>query len=102
MRSESLPVPHFLERNTESLGLVLIQYNISSQPDGHSEDHSDIGNMLRACALNGQHLRAFLYGKKCRDTYLPDEVGERLIEGPELIENSNEKGLLLRRDLKRG
>ncbi|GKF51329.1 putative nucleotidyltransferase, ribonuclease H [Tanacetum coccineum] len=40
------------------------------------------------------HLAApfeLLYGRKCRAPICWDEVGERLIEGPELIEITNEK-----------
>ncbi|GKA93458.1 putative reverse transcriptase domain-containing protein [Tanacetum coccineum] len=41
-----------------------------------------------------------LYGKKCRSPICWDEVGERLIEGPELIEITNEKVAVAKEKLK--
>ncbi|GKA09967.1 putative nucleotidyltransferase, ribonuclease H [Tanacetum coccineum] len=93
------------------------QYNIYPQTDGQSdEDHSDFEDMLRACCFrqwtgswfeylcfggvglilfgmlaSRQTFRAFVYGRKCQAPICWDEVGERLIEGPELIEITNEK-----------
>ncbi|GJT17329.1 putative reverse transcriptase domain-containing protein [Tanacetum coccineum] len=42
-----------------------------------------------------------LYGRKCRAPICWDEVGERLIEGPELIEITNEKVAVAKEKLKR-
>ncbi|GJZ32604.1 putative nucleotidyltransferase, ribonuclease H [Tanacetum coccineum] len=80
--------------------------------------------MLRACALewtcswdeylclvefaynNSWHasIKAapfeLLYGRKCRAPICWDEVGERLIEGPELIEITNEKVAVAKEKLK--
>ncbi|GJZ02231.1 integrase, catalytic region, zinc finger, CCHC-type containing protein [Tanacetum coccineum] len=86
------------------------------QTDGQSERTiQTLEDMLRACALewtgswdeylclvefaynNSWHasIKAapfeLLYGRKCRAPICWDEVGERLIEGPELIEITNEK-----------
>ncbi|GJW60253.1 hypothetical protein Tco_0109588 [Tanacetum coccineum] len=41
-----------------------------------------------------------LYGRKCRAPICLDEVGERLIEGPELIEITNEKVAVAKEKLK--
>ncbi|GKG51037.1 hypothetical protein Tco_0539161, partial [Tanacetum coccineum] len=41
-----------------------------------------------------------LYGRKCRAPICWDEVGERLIEGPELIEITNEKVAVAKEKLK--
>ncbi|GJZ32500.1 putative nucleotidyltransferase, ribonuclease H [Tanacetum coccineum] len=41
-----------------------------------------------------------LYGRKCRVPICWDEVGERLIEGPELIEITNEKVVVAKEKLK--
>ncbi|GJW11359.1 putative nucleotidyltransferase, ribonuclease H [Tanacetum coccineum] len=41
-----------------------------------------------------------LYGRKCRAPICWDEVGERLIEGPELIEITNEKVVVAKEKLK--
>ncbi|GJV73751.1 putative nucleotidyltransferase, ribonuclease H [Tanacetum coccineum] len=81
-------------------------------------------DMLRACALewtgswdeylclvefaynNSWHasIKAapfeLLYGRKCRAPICWDEVGERLIEGPELIEITNEKVAVAKEKLK--
>ncbi|GJR51432.1 putative nucleotidyltransferase, ribonuclease H [Tanacetum coccineum] len=81
-------------------------------------------DMLRACALewtgcwdeylclvefayiiswHDQHQVApfeLLYGRKCRAPICWDEVGERLIEGPELIEITNEKVAVAKEKLK--
>ncbi|GJV29739.1 hypothetical protein Tco_1386187 [Tanacetum coccineum] len=43
-----------------------------------------------------------LYGRKCRAPICWDEVGERLIEGPELIEITNEKVAVAKENLKEG
>ncbi|GJV88931.1 putative reverse transcriptase domain-containing protein [Tanacetum coccineum] len=69
-----------------------LQYNqLHPQTDRSvREDHS-IEEMLRACALDGQ---------KMSSTICWDEVGERLIEGPELIEITNEKVVVAKEKLK--
>ncbi|GJW77532.1 DNA-directed RNA polymerase I subunit RPA49 [Tanacetum coccineum] len=68
------------------------------------EDHSDFEDMLRAWSLmvkaSTAHFRAFVYGSKCRAPICWDEVGERLIEGPELIEITNEKVAVAKEKLK--
>jgi len=95
------------------------------QTDGQSERTiQTLEDMLRACALewtgswdeylclvefaynNSWHasIKAapfeLLYGRKCRSPTCWDEVGERLIEGPEMIEISNEKVVVAREKLK--
>ena len=95
------------------------------QTDGQSERTiQTLEDMLRACALewtgswdeylclvefaynNSWHasIKAapfeLLYGRKCRAPICWDEVGERLIEGPELIEITNEKVTVAREKLK--
>ncbi|GJX62088.1 putative nucleotidyltransferase, ribonuclease H [Tanacetum coccineum] len=93
--------------------------------DGQSERTiQTLEDMLRACALewtgswdeylclvefaynNSWHasIKAapfeLLYGRKCRAPICWDEVGERLIEGPELIEITNEKVAVAKEKLK--
>ncbi|GKB57761.1 putative nucleotidyltransferase, ribonuclease H [Tanacetum coccineum] len=95
------------------------------QTDGQSERTiQTLEDMLRACALewtgswdeylclvefaynNSWHasIKAapfeLLYGRKCRAPICWDEVGERLIEGPELIEITNEKVVVAKEKLK--
>ncbi|GJY99567.1 retrotransposon protein, putative, ty3-gypsy subclass [Tanacetum coccineum] len=62
------------------------------QTDGQSERTiQTLEDMLRACALECG---------KCRAPICWDEVGERLIEGPELIEITNEKVAVAKEKLK--
>ncbi|GJR62638.1 reverse transcriptase [Tanacetum coccineum] len=95
------------------------------QTNGQSERTiQTLEDMLRACALewtgswdeylclvefaynNSWHasIKAapfeLLYGRKCRAPICWDEVGERLIEGPELIEITNEKVAVAKEKLK--
>ncbi|GJZ34973.1 putative nucleotidyltransferase, ribonuclease H [Tanacetum coccineum] len=95
------------------------------QTDGQSERTiQTLEDMLRACALewtgswdeylclvefaynNSWHasIKAapfeLLYGRKCRAPICWDEVGECLIEGPELIEITNEKVVVAKEKLK--
>ncbi|GJZ64162.1 retrotransposon protein, putative, ty3-gypsy subclass [Tanacetum coccineum] len=63
----------------------------SSKPMVSREDLSDFRNML-SCA--------FRMDGKCRAPICWDEVGERLIEGPELIEITNEKVAVAKEKLK--
>nr|GEY99027.1 DNA/RNA polymerases superfamily protein [Tanacetum cinerariifolium] len=95
------------------------------QTDGQSERTiQTLEDMLRACALewtgnwdeylclvefaynNSWHasIKAapfeLLYGRKCRVPICWNEVGERLIEGPELIEITNEKVAVAKEKLK--
>ncbi|GJT14988.1 putative nucleotidyltransferase, ribonuclease H [Tanacetum coccineum] len=99
----------------------------TSANDGPSPEGRTIQtleDMLRACALewtgswdeylclvefaynNSWHasIKAapfeLLYGRKCRAPICWDEVGERLIEGPELIEITNEKVAVAKEKLK--
>ncbi|GJS47147.1 putative reverse transcriptase domain-containing protein [Tanacetum coccineum] len=68
------------ERITDSLRkLILSSVNISSS---------------NGCTFE------LLYGRKCRAPICWDEVGERLIEGPELIEITNEKVAVAKEKLK--
>nr|GFD19227.1 reverse transcriptase [Tanacetum cinerariifolium] len=41
-----------------------------------------------------------LYGRKCRASICWDQVGERVIEGPEMIEVTNEKVIVAKEKLK--
>ncbi|GKB33724.1 putative nucleotidyltransferase, ribonuclease H [Tanacetum coccineum] len=95
------------------------------QTDGQSERTiQTLEDMLRACALewtgswdeylclvefaynNSWHasIKAapfeLLYGRKCRAPICWDEVGEHLIEGPELIKITNEKVAVAKEKLK--
>ena len=95
------------------------------QTDGQSERTiQTLEDMLRACTLewtgnwdeylclvefaynNSWHASIdmapyeMLYGRKCRAPICWDEVGERVIEGPELIEITNEKVTIAREKLK--
>ncbi|GJU78703.1 putative nucleotidyltransferase, ribonuclease H [Tanacetum coccineum] len=65
--------------------------HLSSSNDGKSEeDQSDYGRYLRIDALEWTVLAPICW----------DEVGERLIEGPELIEITNEKVAVAKEKLK--
>ncbi|GJW22183.1 putative reverse transcriptase domain-containing protein [Tanacetum coccineum] len=91
------------ERNTERLGeLVLssVHHIILQHPMVQSEKGplQTLEDMLRACALAAPF--ELLYGRKCRAPICWDEVGERLIEGPELIEITNEKVAVAKEKLK--
>ncbi|GJU98010.1 reverse transcriptase domain-containing protein [Tanacetum coccineum] len=91
-----------LEMITEiawELVLSSVQHYIPSNR-GQSRDHSDIGRYLRASALEWTAPFELLYGRKCRAPICWDEVGERLIEGPELIEVTNEKVVVAKEKLK--
>ncbi|GJZ88821.1 retrotransposon protein, putative, ty3-gypsy subclass [Tanacetum coccineum] len=71
------------------------------QTDGQSERTiQTLEDMLRACALEWTSPFELLYGIKCRAPICWDEVGERLIEGPELIEITNEKVVVAKEKLK--
>ncbi|GJT10804.1 putative nucleotidyltransferase, ribonuclease H [Tanacetum coccineum] len=73
--------------------LKLVQHFIL-KPYGQSreEPFRTLEDMLRVCFGNGKAAPfELLYGRKCRAPICWDEVGERLIEGPELIEITNEK-----------
>ncbi|GJR80232.1 pol protein [Tanacetum coccineum] len=95
------------------------------QTDGQSERTiQTLEDMLRACTLewtgswdeylclvefvynNSWHASIkvapfeLLYGRKCQAPICWDEVGERLIEGPELIEITNEKVAVAKEKLK--
>ena len=95
------------------------------QTDGQTERTiQTLEDMLRSCALewtgnwdeylclvefaynNSWHasIKAapfeLLYGRKCRAPICWNEVGERLIEGPELIEVTNEKVAIAKEKLK--
>ncbi|GKA16657.1 DNA/RNA polymerases superfamily protein [Tanacetum coccineum] len=65
------------------------------QTDGQSERTTTLENMLGLAAPF-----ELLYGRKCRAPICWDEVGERLIEGPELIEITNEKVAVAKEKLK--
>nr|GEX84606.1 putative nucleotidyltransferase, ribonuclease H [Tanacetum cinerariifolium] len=96
------------------------------QTDGQSEcTIQTLEDMLRSCALewtgnwddyiclvefaynNSWHASIkcapfkMLYGKKCRALICWDQVRERVIEGPEMIEVTNAKMLLPRRSLRK-
>ncbi|GJR72738.1 putative reverse transcriptase domain-containing protein [Tanacetum coccineum] len=79
-------------------------FNFFLQTAGQSgEDHiQTLEDMLRACAFGIGQAAPFelLYGRKCRAPICWDEVGERLIEGPELIEITNEKVVVAKEKLK--
>ncbi|GJZ36933.1 putative reverse transcriptase domain-containing protein [Tanacetum coccineum] len=66
------------------------------KPMSDPEDHSTLEIMLRLHASIKAAPFELLYGRKCRAPICWDEVGERLIEGPELIEITNEKVVVLR------
>nr|GFC80508.1 DNA/RNA polymerases superfamily protein [Tanacetum cinerariifolium] len=95
------------------------------QTDGQSEKTiQTLEDMLRACALewtgnwdeylclvefaynNSWHASIkvapfeLLYGRKCRVPICWNDVGKRLIEGPELIEITNEKVVVAKEKLK--
>ncbi|GJT00608.1 putative nucleotidyltransferase, ribonuclease H [Tanacetum coccineum] len=59
-----------------------------------------LGGYVAGCAVNGTAPFELLYGRKCRAPICWDEVGERLIEGPELIEITNEKVAVAKEKLK--
>ncbi|GKB85149.1 putative nucleotidyltransferase, ribonuclease H, partial [Tanacetum coccineum] len=103
-----------------------VQYKAISSSNRWSvrEDHSDIGRYVEGlcfgmdrlldeylclvefaynnswhASIKGSNFE-LLYGRKCRAPICWDEVGERLIEGPELIEITNEKVAVAKEKLK--
>nr|GEV45373.1 DNA/RNA polymerase superfamily protein [Tanacetum cinerariifolium] len=97
-----------------------------TQTDGQSERAiQTLEDMLRSCALewtgnwddyiclvefaynNSWHASIkcapfeMLYGRKCHALICWDQVGERVIEGPEMIEVTNAKSLLPRKNLRK-
>ncbi|GJV82159.1 retrotransposon protein, putative, ty3-gypsy subclass [Tanacetum coccineum] len=119
---------HFITHSEELWYLVMLaRYSDRKSLDCmmvQSRDIQTLEDMLRACALewtgswdeylclvefaynNSWHasIKAapfeLLYGRKCRAPICWDEVGERLIEGPELIEITNEKVAVAKEKLK--
>ncbi|GJV26784.1 retrotransposon protein, putative, ty3-gypsy subclass [Tanacetum coccineum] len=65
-----------------------------------SQRDKSTGNMLEGFALEWTAPFELLYSRKCRAPICWDEVGERLIEGPELIEITNEKVAVAKEKLK--
>ncbi|GJU71323.1 putative nucleotidyltransferase, ribonuclease H [Tanacetum coccineum] len=123
---EKLPHPISVKGLQKAWGTRL-KFSTAFHPqiDGQSERTiQTLEDMLRACALewtgswdeylclvefaynNSWHasIKAapfeLLYGRKCRAPICWDEVGERLIEGPELIEITNEKVAVAKEKLK--
>ncbi|GJU21287.1 putative nucleotidyltransferase, ribonuclease H [Tanacetum coccineum] len=73
------------------------------QTDGQSEwTIIDFGRYVEWLVFGMDDAAPFelLYGRKCRAPICWDEVGERLIEGPELIEITNEKVAVAKEKLK--
>ncbi|GKE41591.1 putative nucleotidyltransferase, ribonuclease H, partial [Tanacetum coccineum] len=116
-----------VDRLTKKLGELVLssQYSISSSNRWSvREDHSDFGRYVEGLCFgmdgswdeylclvefaynNSWHasIKAapfeILYGRKCRAPICWDEVGERLIEGPELIKITNEKVAVAKEKLK--
>ena len=122
--------PRFTSRFWQSLQRVLgSKLNFSTafhpQTDGQSERTiQTLEDMLRACmmefkgswddyvaliefAYNNQYQSSIgmapyeaLYGRKCRSPVYWDEEGERVLEGPELIQELVDKIKVVRRNLK--
>ncbi|GJU62019.1 putative nucleotidyltransferase, ribonuclease H [Tanacetum coccineum] len=117
----------FLERFTERfVGTRLSSSTafIQRQRQVRTYDSDTGRNMLRSCALewtgnwddyiclvefaynNSWHASIkcapfeMLYGRKCRAPICWDQVGERVLEGPEMIEVTNEKVAVAREKLK--
>lgn len=95
------------------------------QTDGQSKRTiQTLEDMLRACALDwagrrDQHLPLVefaynnswqasigmapyeaLYGRRCRTPICWDEVGERKLEGPEIVQETNDKVMVIREKLR--
>ncbi|GJW96756.1 putative nucleotidyltransferase, ribonuclease H, partial [Tanacetum coccineum] len=71
------------------------------QTDGQSERTiQTLEDMLRACAL--EWTSSWDEYIKCRAPICWDEVGERLIEGLELVEITNEKVAVAKEKIERG
>ncbi|GJY35459.1 reverse transcriptase domain-containing protein, partial [Tanacetum coccineum] len=77
---------------------------ISSPPRWSSERTFNLGRYVEGIWHASIKAAPFelLYGRKCRAPICWDEVGERLIEGPELIEITNEESGCLLRRIERG
>ncbi|XP_073153461.1 uncharacterized protein [Henckelia pumila] len=101
------------------------QYSLSPSTDGQTERTiQTLEDMLRACALDfsgnwSEHLPLIefaynnsyhssigmapyeaLYGRKCRSPLYWDEVGEKAITGPELVQETIEKVTIIKERLK--
>ncbi|GJT06623.1 hypothetical protein Tco_0841085 [Tanacetum coccineum] len=67
------------------------------------DDYLSFGGVclhIVSCNVHQGSTIELLYGRKCRAPICWDEVGERLIEGPELIEITNEKVAVAKEKLK--
>nr|GEX35728.1 putative nucleotidyltransferase, ribonuclease H [Tanacetum cinerariifolium] len=107
---------------------TMLKFNTAFHPqtDGQSERTiQTLEDMLRSCALewtgnwddyiclvefaynNSWHASIkcapfeMLYGRKCRASICWDQVGERVIEGPEMIEVTNAKVVVSKEKLKK-
>ncbi|GKF12672.1 putative reverse transcriptase domain-containing protein, partial [Tanacetum coccineum] len=101
------------------------EYGLSSQTDGQSERTiQTLEDMLRACVIdfggswdvylplaefsynNSYHLSIrcapfeALYGRKCRSSVLWAEIGESSLIGPELVQETTDKVVLIKEKLK--
>ncbi|GKF36897.1 retrotransposon protein, putative, ty3-gypsy subclass, partial [Tanacetum coccineum] len=79
-----------VDRLTKSAHFLPIRKNYGINPKYNNSWHASI----KAAPFE------LLYGRKCRAPICWDEVGERLIEGPELIEITNEKVAVAKEKLK--
>ncbi|GJU38331.1 ribonuclease H-like domain-containing protein [Tanacetum coccineum] len=81
--------------------LVLSSYTFLPKSMGQSERPFRLcERYVRLVFGMRPHLFELLYGRKCQAPICWDEVGERLIEGPELIEITNEKVVVAKEKLK--
>ncbi|GKA49364.1 putative nucleotidyltransferase, ribonuclease H [Tanacetum coccineum] len=94
----------FLERITESLGTRLkFSTPFHPQTNGSWDEYLCLVEFAYNNSWHASIKAApfeLLYGRKCRAPICWDEVGERLIEGPELIEITNEKVAVAKEKLK--
>jgi hypothetical protein len=114
--------PRFWKSLQEAMGTKL-RFNTAYHPqtDGQSERTiQTLEDMLRACVLDfsgswarlvefsynnnfqasiGMALYEALYGRKCRSPLYWDELGERRILGPDIVQDTLDKVVLIRRRL---
>ncbi|GKA85367.1 putative nucleotidyltransferase, ribonuclease H [Tanacetum coccineum] len=69
------------------------------QTDGHTERTIQTLEDIWHASIKGAPFE-LLYGRKCRAPICWNEVGERVIEGPELVEATNEKVAIAKEKLK--
>ncbi|GJU90308.1 putative reverse transcriptase domain-containing protein, partial [Tanacetum coccineum] len=92
---------HFLGKGLQKAWGTRLKFSTAFHPqtDGQSERTIQTLEDIWHASIKAAPFE-LLYGRKCQAPICWDEVGERLIEGPELIEITNEKVAVAKEKLK--